>query len=74
MFKTLNQNEMMTVNGGGHYIPVYADCWTRIYLRATGMHVATRHDGRKCIELCWVSDTDTRTSIDVGQRWYSEYV
>ncbi|MBO4766742.1 MAG: bacteriocin [Lachnospiraceae bacterium] len=23
MFKTLNQNEMMTVNGGFYYVPVY---------------------------------------------------
>ena len=23
MLKTLNQNEMMSVNGGGYYVPVY---------------------------------------------------
>lgn len=31
MFKTLNQNEMMTVNGGFYYVPVY----NRRFLRTT---------------------------------------
>ncbi len=28
MFKALNQNQMMTVNGGGYYVPVY---YYRVY-------------------------------------------
>lgn len=31
MFKTLNQNEMMTVNGGFYYVPVY----NRKFLKTT---------------------------------------
>lgn len=38
MFKTLNQNEMMTVNGGFYYVPEY-----NRYLR----HVEYFHNGRK---------------------------
>ncbi len=29
MLKTLNKKEMMTVNGGGYYVPVYVYMYTR---------------------------------------------
>ena len=41
MFKTLNQNEMMYVNGGFYYVPVYNRYYrkTTYKLRATGQTV-----------------------------------
>ncbi|MBP5462010.1 MAG: hypothetical protein J6Y20_07805 [Lachnospiraceae bacterium] len=74
MFKTMNQDEMMIVNGGGHYIPVYADCFTRYILKANGYTVKTEYNGYKCIGTQWVADTDTRKKIDAGTKWYYKYV
>ena len=74
MFKTMNQNEMMVVNGGGHYIPCYAYCYTRYILKANGYTVKTEYNGHNVIRLEWVSDTDTRKKIELGDKWYYKYV
>ena len=48
MFKALNQNQMMTVNGGGYYVPVYhykvvwmGSYYKRVYIKTTTEWVAS---------------------------------
>ena len=57
MFKTLNQKEMMNVNGGFKYIPYYEQKVYYLHGYVYG------RDPKKFIKLVQVSSDDSRTQI-----------
>lgn len=69
MLKTLNEKEMMIVNGGGYYVPVYVYMYTRFILDATGQIVNTRYDGKKTVGTRWVASGSGITSINGGSEY-----
>lgn len=69
MLKTLNKKEMMTVNGGGYYVPVYVYMYTRYILDATGQIVHTTYDGKKTVGTRWVASGSGITSINGGSEY-----
>ena len=69
MLKTLNKKEMMTVNGGGYYVPVYVYMYTRYILDATGQIVNTTYDGRKTVGTRWVASGSGIKSINGGSEY-----
>jgi len=63
MLKTLNQNEMMSVNGGGYYVPVYL-C-KRYYVQGILRGSSTTYVGTE-----WVASGSGITSITRYEDFY----
>ncbi|MBO4669302.1 MAG: hypothetical protein J5648_04930 [Lachnospiraceae bacterium] len=61
MFKSLNQNEMLKVNGGVKYIPVYS--LTYYIVHKGGKIISTYYGPKTYLRLECVASSDPRTEI-----------
>ncbi|MBO6065207.1 MAG: bacteriocin [Lachnospiraceae bacterium] len=61
MFKTLNKNEMMNVNGGFKYIPVYNRVYYKVY--RNGTLISTYYGPKTRVGTQQVANNDPRTEI-----------
>ena len=61
MFKSLNQNEMLKVNGGVKYIPVYSI--THYKIHKGGKIISSYYGPKTYIRLECVASNDSRTEI-----------
>jgi len=69
MFNTLNQKEMMNVNGGYKYIPVYNVYITKIYV--DGVFFTEYSSGKQYAGTQQVSNNDPRSEI---VSTYTKYI
>ncbi|MBO4669300.1 MAG: bacteriocin [Lachnospiraceae bacterium] len=69
MFKSLSKNEMMNVNGGFKYIPVYNVYITRTYLH--GQLISVTSSGKQYAGTQQVANNDPRSEI---VHTYTKYI
>ena len=69
MFKSLSKNEMMNVNGGFKYIPVYNVYVTRTYVH--GVLFSVTSSGKQYAGTQQVSNNDPRSEI---VNTYTKYI
>lgn len=66
MFKSLNQNEMLKVNGGFKYIPVYNPIYIRYIHNGSVVKTVRTNELHFTGHLEQVPSTDSRTRIVTG--------
>ncbi|MBO4484501.1 MAG: hypothetical protein J5738_03840 [Lachnospiraceae bacterium] len=73
MFKTLNQSEMLCVNGGFKYIPVYQRVVHRYIKNGSVVRVVYTNDLYFTGHLEQVASTDSRTRIISGYHYVNHF-
>ncbi len=74
MFRALNQNEMLCVNGGFKYIPVYNPIYIRYIHNGRVVKTVRTNELHFTGHLEQVASTDSRTRIVTGAYYVNRTV